>query len=450
MMSAEPNDSGNLQNQQADARPLTASPKRKRLGLFDAFGVELEYMIVDQDSLNVCAVTDRLIQAECGHIESEINLGRLSWSNELALHVVELKTSSPEASLSGLADEFHQHVQRINQHLAVSQPTARLMHSAMHPWMNPDLEMQLWPHDYSVVYEAYNRIFDCRGHGWANLQSVHLNLPFDGDDQFGRLHAAIRLILPLLPGLAASSPVMNGQLTGLLDNRLQVYQGNSARIPSLAGQVIPEPVFTEADYRQQIFQPMFDDIAPLDPDGVLQDEFLNSRGAIARFDRGSIEIRVIDIQECPAADLAILQTTVAVLKALCNEQWSTLRQQQQVAVPPLYQIFSDSIRDADHAIIRDASYLSLFGYGEANATVGQLWHHLVKATCPPLDAGSTHALDVILQQGPLARRLQQQLQPNAPRATKVFSVESSVMRHTYERLCECLQHNVVFEPESKL
>jgi hypothetical protein len=27
--------------------------------------------------------------------------------------------------------------------------------------------------------------------------------------------------------------------------------------------------------------------------------FANSRGAIARFDRGAIEIRVIDIQECP-------------------------------------------------------------------------------------------------------------------------------------------------------
>ena len=32
---------------------------------------------------------------------------------------------------------------------------------------------------------------------------------------------------------------------------------------------------------------------------------MNSRGAIARFDRNAIEIRVIDVQECPKADLAI-------------------------------------------------------------------------------------------------------------------------------------------------
>ena len=49
------------------------------------------------------------------------------------------------------------------------------------------------------VYEAFDRIFDCRGHGWANLQSVHLNLPFGDDDEFGRLHAAIRSSFPCCP-----------------------------------------------------------------------------------------------------------------------------------------------------------------------------------------------------------------------------------------------------------
>ena len=67
------------------------------------------------------------------------------------------------------------------------------------------------------MYEAYDRIFDCRGHGWANLQAVHLNLPFSGDEEFGRLHAAIRLVLPIMPadrimasGLATSLPARAG------------------------------------------------------------------------------------------------------------------------------------------------------------------------------------------------------------------------------------------------
>src|SRR5690606_30349750 len=126
------------------------------------------------------------------------------------------------------------------------------------------------------------RIFDCRGHGWANLQSVHLNLPFANDDQFGRLHAAIRLLLPLLPALAASSPLIESRRSGLLDTRLDVYRSNAARIPSVSGQVIPEPVYTRSDYDREILQRMYRDVAPFDPDGTLQHEWLNARGAIAR------------------------------------------------------------------------------------------------------------------------------------------------------------------------
>src|SRR5690606_17301416 len=143
--------------------------------------------------------------------------------------------------------------------------------------------------------------------GWANLQSVHLNLPFDGDEEFGRLHAAIRLVLPILPALAASSPLKDGHYTGLKDTRLDVYQSNQRKVPSIAGRVVPEQVFTQKDYEEQILQRNYQDIAPYDPEGILQDEWLNSRGAIARFQRNAIEIRVLDIQECPAADLAILK-----------------------------------------------------------------------------------------------------------------------------------------------
>src|SRR5690606_14828486 len=129
-----------------------------------------------------------------------------------------------------------------------------LMPTAMHPFMDPYSEMQLWPHERNEIYEKYNSIFDCKGHGWANLQSVHLNLPFQGDEEFARLHAAIRLVLPILPALAASSPLKDGQFTGLKDTRLDVYQSNQKKIPSIAGKVIPERVFTKEDYERTILQ----------------------------------------------------------------------------------------------------------------------------------------------------------------------------------------------------
>lgn len=401
---------------------------QKKLGLFEAYGVELEYMIVAKDSLDVLPVCDRLIEAECGTIESEIERGRIAWSNELVLHVVELKTAAPEHSLIGLAGEFQSQIRQINKRL--TELGGILMPSAMHPWMDPFREMRLWPHDYSAVYEAFNRIFDCRGHGWANLQSVHLNLPFANDEEFGRLHAAVRLILPLLPAIAAASPVVEGRLTGRMDNRLNVYRTNSRKIPMVAGKVIPERAFTEADYNQQIFEPLFREIAPHDPEGVLQDEFLNARGAIARFGRGSIEIRVIDIQECPAADLAVLQVTAAVLKAMTEQKWSSLEEQQSVEIEPLHALLLESIDKADQAIVTDPALLKLFGYTRSTScSLKDLWRHLYQETSPSMDPETRRAFENILEHGPLARRIQQRL---AKDASMIQITEVAC------QLCDCL------------
>ena len=407
------------------------------LHLFDAFGVELEYMIVDSLSLNVRPIADRLIQSACGRVESEIERGLISWSNELALHVIELKTTGPAQKLCGLAEQFQQNVADANLHL--HSLGGRLLPSAMHPWMDPFKEMKLWPHEYNEVYEAFNRIFDCRGHGWANLQSVHLNLPFCGDDEFGRLHAAVRLILPLLPGLAASSPVMDGSISGMLDSRLEVYRTNSRRVPSVAGHVIPEQAFTREEYDRLIFQPLYADIAPLDPDGVLQHEFLNARGAIARFDRGAIEIRVIDIQECPAADVAVLQTTVAVLEALVAEKWSDTDSQRNLSVERLYTVLCAAIRDGEQALITDSEYLRLFGITENACRVGDVWRHLVHASPPVLDSTTEPALEMILNQGTLSRRILDRIQ-----AANGAAFQQSV-KEIYSELADCLTEGQSFK-----
>ena len=411
------------------------------LHLFDAVGVELEYMIVDDQQLNVSPVTDRLFESVAGRIVSDIDHDDIDWSNELVAHVVELKTAEPATSLEGLAESFQKHVQTIDGKLEGI--GARLLPSAMHPWMDPVREMHLWPHDYSEIYAAFNRIFDCRGHGWANLQSMHLNLPFCGDtkpdDEFGRLHAAIRLVLPLLPAIAASSPIMDGRVTGLMDNRLEVYRTNARRLKSVVGRVIPEPVFTRDDYQRQIFDPMFKEIAPYDPDEILRDEFLNARGAIARFGRGSIEIRVIDIQECPAVDLAVAQATVAVLKSLVAEQWSSVTDQQYMPVEPLHDVFLATLRDADEAVINDADYLKLLGWhgGGDSVRAIDLWNDLISrcGVSVAKDSAGNDPLQTILDHGPLARRLVKSLS-NEPSREELVSV--------YRDLADCLTAGRVF------
>ena len=76
------------------------------LGLFEGFGIELEYVIVDSETLDVRPVADRVIEAEHGSVKSEIERGPMAWSNELARHVIEIKTNGPAPRLSGLAEGF--------------------------------------------------------------------------------------------------------------------------------------------------------------------------------------------------------------------------------------------------------------------------------------------------------------------------------------------------------
>ena len=88
------------------------------LRLFEAVGVELEYAIVDAESLAVRPIADRLLEAAAGRIASETLRGPLAWSNELALHQVELKTNGPAPGLAGLAGDFAAGVDEANALLA--------------------------------------------------------------------------------------------------------------------------------------------------------------------------------------------------------------------------------------------------------------------------------------------------------------------------------------------
>lgn len=413
---------------------MSAAPSR--LSLFAGTGVELEYMIVDAETLAVLPISDELIRTVTGAYQSDVERGRFCWSNELVLHVIELKTNGPAKTFRGLAGGFQKEVREINRRLAGL--GARLMPTAMHPWMDPRRETRLWPHEFSPVYGAYNRIFGCEGHGWSNLQSLHLNLPFADDHEFAALHAAVRVLLPILPALAASSPIMDGRSTGWLDNRLAVYRTNSARIPSITGQVIPEAVFSESDYNREILHRMYRDIAPHDPEGVLQDEFLNARGAIARFSRGSIEIRVLDVQECPAADLAIAQLIVETLRALIRERWCRLEDQKAVGTDLLEEIFVATSRDAEAASVNHPAYLELFGLTPAGpCSAAQLWQHLAEQADAErkFDAEACRALKVILEQGTLARRI---LGATGSAASR------GVLKRVYARLCHCLAVGEMF------
>ncbi len=404
-----------------------------QLGLFDAYGIELELMIVDAHSLDVMPICDQLLTAAAGELTGEVEFGPISWSNELALHVLEIKVTEPVRDLKTVAALFQENVRRANALL--DQWNARLMPTAMHPWMDPHREMVLWPHDYSPVYSAFDRIFNCKGHGWANLQSTHWNLPFAGDAEFAKLHAAIRVVLPLIPALTASSPLYEGHTHQLLNCRLDVYRHNSAKIPSIAGQVVPEPVFSEADYDRAIYQVMYRDIAPYDPDGILQHIWLNARGAIARFDRGAIEIRILDNQECPAADLALGQLVTATIAALVEERWSRLEQQAVTTTESLADLLWSTVRTGLNAEV--PSQLSeLFGVSKA-CSVRDLWSKIIGDLSLEQQGHleNSKIWRQYLLHGSLSERILKSLAGNYQR---------DALQQVYSELCDCLQNGTFF------
>ncbi len=375
-----------------------------RLGLFDGYGVEIEYMIVDEDSLDVRPVCDDLMEAMAGEPVSELERGAIAWSNELVLHVLELKTNGPATALAGLGEQFRAEVATADE--ALGRMGCRLLPGGVHPWMDPARETHLWPHEYNVVYQTFDRIFGCSGHGWSNLQSTHINLPFDGDREFGRLHAAIRAAIPLIPALAAASPFLDGVVAPQLDARLEAYRGNARRIPEVAGRVVPDPVTTEEEYRDRILQPLYDALAPHDPDGVLRHEWANARGSIARFERGAIEIRVLDAQECVSADLAVVSMVVALVRALCEERWASTRALDAIPTEPLSELFVEAVRTGGDASVVHSGYLKALGWKQSEATALGLWRFLADRLAPDGVPGEyASALETLVGHGCLASRM---------------------------------------------
>ena len=441
----------------------------------------MEFMIVDRDTLNVLPRADvPLGKDKDGNQLSDIEYDDIGLSNELVSHVLEFKCAHPKSTFDGLGKRFFHEIRRANKKL--EKINAMLLPSACHPFMNP-AEMKLWPYDCLDIYQTYDRIFNCKGHGWANLQSTHLNLSFDGDDEFGELHAAIRLLLPLIPAIAASSPYLDGKYTGYRDARINVYRHNQDKVPEITGQVIPEQAYSYDEYNKMIFDKVKKAIAPYDTEHLLNHFFLNSRGAIARFDRGAIEIRLVDIQECPNADIAIAELEIATLKAIVNGKFAASRSGNAAgssnaagisetanSVPHtlkeyreflrnfdttrLAELLNKTVKDAENATIDWAEYLSVFGIDFATAptattpaatspavtsvnaiTAGDLWKHIYSVVKNDLTEVSQSVMEKMLERGTLSSALYKAL-GDSP-AHEAFVTE-------YKKLADCLAHNRLY------
>jgi gamma-glutamyl:cysteine ligase YbdK (ATP-grasp superfamily) len=298
-----------------------------RYRLFEVTGIEIEYAVVGK-GLQALRLVEPAFRALNGRPTSELRLGPVEFSHEFPAHQFEIRTAAPKRRLAVSERLLVAGVRRFAR-LLRERFGARLLPTGMHPFLRPG-DAALWPRGRHAIFQAYARLFPVRTHGFMNVQASHVNLPFGRDEADGvALHNAICCLLPYLPALAASSPAYEGRLGPWVDNRLAFYRTMQRRLPEVTGRVIPEFIQSFRQYRRDVLGPIRRSLRRRPWAWRLQPEWVNSRGAIVRFHRRAIEIRVLDVQECVRADIAIAAFVRGVLQWLTR----TIRH-HELELPP--------------------------------------------------------------------------------------------------------------------
>jgi glutathione synthase/RimK-type ligase-like ATP-grasp enzyme/gamma-glutamyl:cysteine ligase YbdK (ATP-grasp superfamily) len=397
--------------------------------LFEVAGLELEYPTVDEE-LNVVALVEPAFRAIAGRGTSDIELDHVGFSNEIADHVFEVKTLEPVHSLRDAEEAVASGIDRFSEVLR-QEWNARLLPTAMHPWFDPR-DARLWTRSGLRIYTTYAQIFDIRTHGWMNVHATHLNLPFGDERETMAMHTAAALLLPYLPAVAASSPVHDGELQPHADARLAWILQHQSRIPATCGRIIPEIVDSYGAYRREILQPMYAALDAFPHSEPIRQEFLNSRGAVLRFARKALEVRVLDTQECVRMDVAITVFVRAALRALTDEVLAG-----RIEVPAHHVLVADfeaCIRDGSRATVM-APHLS-GGPGPVRQVLSSLLERAQRCVSTG-EADYLRLVEDIVAQGTLSERIRARLEPFAG-SDNAFR---DALRGVYSELADCLVSN---------
>jgi len=283
-------------------------------------GPEHEFSLVGED-LRARPIVDKVLKTLAGRIVNNICNEGVCFGKELQTHVSEVKASIPFESPTCFEGTIQNAVTSLEEFIQ-KRFGARLLGTGMHPFILPS-ETRIWKHRDRRIYDALGQIFNMNQHGWLNIQSFQLNLPYRNETDGIRLHNLMVNLVPYLPAISASSPIYESRVGRFRDNRLHFYGASQREIPSITGDVVPEYVASFEEYQRRIISVYTSELKRAGAQALLlEKEWINSRGAIFRFDRKAIEIRVMDEQECVKMDVALSCFIRAVLRGWMRTEFS--------------------------------------------------------------------------------------------------------------------------------
>ena len=390
----------------------------------EVLGPEHEFSIVGQD-LRPLSIVDKAIRILHGRIVNQVSLDGSSFGKELQTHVAEIKANAPFPSPRTFEDTIQKGIDRIEE-LLDAEFDAMLLGTGMHPFLLLK-EAGIWSHRHHQIYEALSKVFDLRQHGWLNIQSFQLNLPFRTEEDGVKLHNAVANLLPYLPAIAASSPIYESKVGRYIDNRLHFYSLNQREIPSITGDIIPEYVGSFPEYHDKVIGRYSEDLRRVKaPECLLNKEWMNSRGAIFRFDRDAIEIRVMDEQECIKVDVALSCFIRCVLRAWMSES---------VSLRPHEELVRDLWSIVANGLCAEVSY--------PNASTARdvcfEFLEIAKAAATAEEKGYLGIMEHRITDGSLADLILRDLVGSAG----VRNFDNAVLE-IYTRLTKCLRDNVPY------
>jgi gamma-glutamyl:cysteine ligase YbdK (ATP-grasp superfamily) len=347
-----------------------------------------------------------------------------SFGKEMQLHVMEIKANQPFNTPVEFEETMQKAVTTLNA--IVEKHGAMLLGTGMHPFLNLR-DTAIWPHYHKKIYQQYGKIFNLNQHGWLNIQSFHINLPYQREVDAIQIHNHLANLCAYLPAVAASSPIYEGKVGEDTDNRLQFYKINQKEVASITADVIPEYISSFNQYKKDIIGKYSSNLAKLGANNtLLQKEWVNSRGVIFRFDRCAIEVRVLDEQECIKSDVALSCFIRAALKGLIASEAELLPH--------------DLLVQDFNAVIKCG--LNAKTLNPNGKTAQQVCRHLIKLAIENADNDEKKYLWLVkrrIEEGNLSNIILEKID----RRSRKTSFHEAIM-DVYSRLIFCLLNNEPF------